>query len=182
MKGICVKIVLALTLLIGFTCGTVYAQTFDIWNNSMWKIKTTAKGVVFSDPTVIPDGKARDKGQSWAIMYSNAAGDDITLQIYQKNPDTDECEEGELLTLTKQFGGPLGFVATIESEEADPLSSIRALLYFTGKLQDAALKTGKITSLGGYILEQGWDEDTDRAAYGFTLSGTWLKEPKGCLL
>jgi hypothetical protein len=183
MKGTCVKIVLTLALLVGFTCGTVYAQDFSIWDGSLWKIKFTAKGVVFSNLDNIPSGKARGTEQSWAIMSSNAAGDVMSLSIYGKDPDTGECELPQEIPLTLQFGGPLGFVATIESDSPEPnFESIRGLVYFTGKLKNAELNTGKITTLGGYNLQQDWDDPTDRAAFGFTLSGSLLKEPKGCLL
>lgn len=183
MKGTCIKIFLALALLVGFTCGTVYAQDFSIWDGSLWMIKFTAKGVVFSDQAAIPDDKARGSEQSWAVMSSNAAGDAMSLEIYSKDPDTRLCDpETQVIPLTLQYGGPLGFVATIESDTPEPnFESIRGLVYFTGKLKNAELNTGKITTLGGYNLQQDWNDPTDRAAFGFTLSGTRLKEPKGCL-
>jgi len=185
MKGTCVKIVLAFVLIIGFAYGNAYAQTtFSIWDGSLWKIKFTAKGVVFSDPTANepPDGKARGTEQSWGVMTSNADGSAMTIQVYEQD-DNGACVDGDLITLTKQYGGPLGFVATIESDTPEPdFASIRGLVYFTGKLKNDLLNTGKITTLGGYLLQQDWDILTDRAAYGFNLSGSLLKEPKGCLL
>ena len=183
MKGTCVKIVLALALLVGFTCGTVSAQTFTDWDGTLWKIKQSAKGVLFTDPTanVPPDGKARGTEQVWAVMSSNAAGDVMSLSIYGKDPDTDECELPVEIPLTLQYGGPLGFVATIE---ADVPIFIRGLFYFTGKWKDSTIQNGKLTTLGGYSIQGDWDDSDstdDIATFGFTMSGTMLKEPKGCL-
>jgi hypothetical protein len=170
---------LALGLLIGFTCGTVYAQVdLSIWNNSLWQIKQTAKGVVFSDPTnedLPPAGNARGTEQIWGVM--TVVGVNIYIQIYENLDGV--CEAGDLIPLTYQEGGPLGFVATLEADTVD--HSVRGLFYISGKMKNGLLNTGKITSLGGYILQRDWFNPIDLAAYGFSLTGTLQKKPKGCL-
>ncbi len=179
MKSLSVKIFLASVLVIGLTCGTVYAQLdLSIWNNSMWQVKQTANGVVFSNPGMEdpPDGKARGTEQIWGVM--TVEGEDIFLQIYEKMDGN--CQAGDVIPITYLEGGNLGFVATIEVDVEG--QSVYGLLYFSGKMKDEVLQTGKITSLGGYVLQQDWDIPTDFAAYGFTLKGTMLKKPKGCLL
>ena len=184
MKSLSVKIVLAFVLLIGFAYGNAYAQgvNFSIWDGSYWSTKFTAKGVLFSDPATPPNKKINETEKSWAIMISSADGSEMTLQFYQKN-DRGECVKGDEIPITLMYGGPLGFVATITIDEPEPdFNSARVLLYFTGKLKGEALTSGKIATLGGYAIEQDWDDVTDRAAFGVTLSGTLLKEPKGCLL
>lgn len=186
MKSLSVKIVLAFVLIIGFAYVNAYAQgvDFSIWNGSYWSTKFTAKGVLFSDPNANepPNKKIKGTEKSWAIMSSTADGSAMALQFYQKN-DRGECVEGDEIPITKMYGGPLGFVATITINEPEPdFNSARVLLYFTGKLKGEALTSGKIATLGGYVIEQDWDDVTDRAAFGVTLSGTLLKEPKGCLL
>ena len=122
-----------------------------------------------------PDGKARGTEQIWGVM--TVAGEDIFIQVYE-NMDGN-CQAGDVIPLTYQAGGPLGFVATIEVDEEG--QAVRGILYITGKIKDDVLQTGKITSLGGYVLQPDWANPSDFAAYGFTLKGTMLKKPKGCL-
>lgn len=183
MKNVYLKIFLFTALIIGLTCGVCVANgiDFSIWNGTLWQIKMTAKGVLFSDPNAPPDKKARGTEQAWGVMSSDADGSAMSIQVYEKN-DEGDCVEGDEILLTKWWGSPQGFIATVEATTSDPeFTYIRGLLYFTGKLKDNALNTGKITTLGGYTMQQGWDTETDIAAYGFTLSGTKLKQPKGCI-
>jgi hypothetical protein len=182
MKSLCVKIFLTLVLLVGFAYGNVYAQDFSVWDGSLWKIKQTAKGVVFSNPDANepPDGKARGTEQIWGIMTADVTGTNISIQFYEKGTGG-ACDPIDTIILTKQAGGPLGFVATVEKDVPDPFLSVRGLFYVSGKLKNATLQKGKITSLGGYILEAGWEDDVDLAAYGFNMSGTTV-QGLGCTL
>lgn len=185
MKSMFLRMLLGMIVLVGLSTGVCEANgvDFSIWNGSLWKIKLTAKGVLFSNPSIPgpPDQKARGTEQSWGVMSSNADGSTMNIQVYEKN-DAGDCVEGDLIPLTKWWGGPEGFIATIELSTGDPkFFMIRGLLNFIGKLKNNILNTGKIITLGGYVLQEDWDTDTDIAAYGFTLSGTLLKEPQGCL-
>jgi len=181
MKSLSVKIVLALALLIGFTCGTVYAQVdFTIWNNTYWKMKQTVKGVYFEDENAAGScEKARGTEQVWGVMTANDVGDTISLAIYEGGAG-ENCTEvipPSPLTIVREAGGPEEFYATFVADVAGQLYAT-GLLSFTAKLKNDVLQKGKMTTLGAYALEQGLDVPDDLAVVGLNISGSTIAVEK----
>lgn len=175
MKGTCVKIVLALALLVGFTCGTVFAQTFDIWDGSLWKMKQTAKGYYFEDENApVSPAKVRGTEQVWGIMTADATGENMSIVIYEA-VGGGACELVDTITLLKKAGGPLEFFATFEMDVVDEIYAT-GLFSFTAKLKNNEFQKGKMTTLGAYALEQGFDVEEDLAVVGINISGTTVPE------
>lgn len=174
MKGLSVKIVLALALLIGFTCGSVYAQVdFTIWNNTYWKMKQTVKGVYFEDETAMSSSeKARGTEQVWGVMTANDVGDTISLAIYEGGAG-ENCDLIDTFTIVKRAGGPEEFYATFEMDVVDKLYAT-GLLSFTAKMKNTEFKNGKMTTLGAYALEQYLDVPNDLAVIGLNMSGSTI--------
>ena len=178
MKSLSVKIVLVLALMIGFTCGSVYAQVdFTIWDGSLWKMKQTAKGYYFDDEKALEiSSKANGTEQVWGVMAANDIGDALSIAIYEKL-ENGACSLVDTFTLVKQAGGPLGFFATFEKDVADTIYA-HGLFYFTGKLKDAALQKGKMTTLGAFAVEQDFEVPGDLVVSGVNMSGTTVQELK----
>lgn len=174
MKSLTVKIFLTLALLIGFTCGTVYAQVdFTIWNNTYWKLKQTVKGVYFEDETAQSSTKkARGTEQVWGVMTANEAGDAISLDIYEGGAG-EHCDFINTFSIVKRAGGPEEFYATFEMDVVDVLDAT-GLLSFTAKLKNNVLQKGKMTTLGAYALEQDFDKEGDMALVGVNMSGSTI--------
>jgi hypothetical protein len=177
MKSLRVKIVLAIALLIGFTCGTVYSQDFTIWNNTYWKMKQTAKGYYFEDETALTSSaKARGTEQVWGIMTANDIGDSISLAVYEGGAG-EACELIDTFTIVKRAGGPEEFYATFEMDVADVIYAT-GLFSFTAKLKNEIFQNGKMTTLGAYALEQDFDVPNDLAVVGINMSGTTVSIEK----
>jgi len=178
MKSLSVKIVLALALLIGFTCGTVYAQVdFTIWNNTYWKIKQTVKGVYFEDETALGSSeKARGTEQVWGVMTANDVGDTISIAIYEGGAG-EACDLIDTYTIVYKAGGPEEFYATFEMDVADDIYAT-GLLSFTAKLKNDVLQKGKMATLGAYALEQGFDVPDDLVVVGLNMSGSTIAVEK----
>lgn len=177
MKSLSVKIVLALALLIGFTCGTVHAQgvDFSIWDGSLWKIKQTGKGSYFADENALTSSaKIRGTDQVWGVMAADATGENISIDTYEII--NGECQPMDTIPLVYQAGGPLEFYATFVIDEADVVYAT-GLFAFTAKLKNDALQKGKMTTLGAYALEQDFDENVGSlAVFGLNISGTTVLE------
>ena len=176
MKSLSIKIFLVLALLIGFTCGTVYAQVdFTIWDGSLWKIKQTAKGSYFEDENAATSSaKFRGTDQAWWVMTADATGENISIDTYEIINGA--CEFMETITLEKQAGGPSEFYATFVIDEAEKVYAT-GLFSFTAKLKDNVLQKGKMTTLGAYALEQDFDEiEGSLAVFGLNISGTTVAE------
>lgn len=170
MKSLSVKIVLALALLIGFTCGSVYAQDFTIWNNTYWKIKQTVKGVYFEDETAPSSTeKARGTEQVWGVMTADAGGENISLSVYEGGAG-ENCEFIDTFTIVKKAGGPEEFYATFEMDKADEIYAT-GLFSFKAKVKNSEFKKGTMTTLGAYALEQDFDVQNDLVVVGLNMSG-----------
>lgn len=176
MRNLSLKMVLALALLVGFTCGTVYAQDYTIWNNTLWKVKQTIKGSYFgveTNPTFV---KLNNSQQVWGVMTSDETGDNISFVMY-KGGKGEVCTLYGGFTLVKQAGSPVGFFADFLADVPGVTYSA-GLMQFTTKLKNGEFKKGTFKSLGAYSLLYGVLGPGDLAVVGLTMSGTTVDEVK----
>lgn len=187
MKGLCLKCCLALILVSSFFCGSIYAQPVapdvSVWDNTLWKIKSTSKGYYFSPEAAAnngpPDTKLSVSSSQWGVLSVDPVGF-LTMNIYQAGANN-ACVFIEALSLTYLAGSSFNFMANFEVSLETSLTT--GLLRISGKSNEegtVALK-GKLESLGVFNEETSFQEENDFAAFGVTIKGKMVKE-LGCTI
>jgi hypothetical protein len=187
MKGLCFKWCLAFIIAFSVLCGTINAQPVppdvSMWDNTLWKIKSTSKGYYFSPDAMTNYGPLDTKlsvaASQWGVLSVDPLGF-LNMNVYESDAGG-ACVLIETLILSYRAGGGFGFIAGFEtSSEA---SVKRGILNITGKSNDegTGVLSGKIQSLGAYFEATYFQEENDFAAAGVTIKGKLVKQ-LGCTI
>lgn len=155
--SMCVKVFLAMVLIMGVYAGTAAAQVpagLAIWQDSPWQLSAKVKGYEFDDPASPASGKVSGNVKFQAVMNVVQAGDPqvptgvIEITLYEAGKDA--CAVSAFGTLVLNFvaGDSTAFMA-----ESDPVAStapIKGLFYFSGKEKKSSW-TGKVETLAAYV-------------------------------
>lgn len=155
--SMCVKVFLAMVLIMGVYAGTAAAQVpagLTIWQDSPWQLSAKVKGYEFDDPASPPSDKVSGSVKFQAVMNVVQAGDPLAptgvIEITLYEAGKDACEISAFGTLVLNFvaGDSTAFIA-----ESDPDAStqpIKGLFYFSGKESKKGW-SGKVETLAAYL-------------------------------
>lgn len=176
-------LIIAMSVLFCFTIGiygdSAHAWSPDLtkWHGSLWSIKQTVKGYYWPpDPypyQSAPSRKFATSDSLYGLMYTSGVTAEIYLYEFVKGEEN--CSYVTFIPLTWVAGTGANFLARFDVE-----SSIWhvGLVYFSGKVEESVLTSGKVESVGALTLQQSFDEGGDLAAAALTLKGKKIKEEK----
>lgn len=174
--SMCVKVFLAMVLIMGVYAGTAAAQApadLTIWQDSQWQLSAKVKGYEFDNPAAPPSGKVSGSEKLQAVM--NVVQDGgvptgvIEITLYEAGKDA--CELYGTLVLNFVTGDSTAFIAESDPEASTP--PIKGLFYFSGKESKKGW-TGKAETLAAYLYA---DLDDPFEGIGLTIKGS-IKELK----
>jgi hypothetical protein len=166
-------------VLLGVYADTLQAQVPDltIWNGQWIKMSVKAsKGLRFLGPdsTSAPVGKLSGGGTFYACATNDALSDTVNLTIYESidrratlvGSGSIQWDVGSNTSWVGSADFSIDVVAT------DPDVFISAAVIVQGTLDGAALKSGKIQSMGGYGFGNDFDTGGDYGVFGASTKGT----------
>lgn len=175
-------LIVAMSVLFCFAIGMhadsakAWSPDLSMWNGSLWKIKQTVKGYYWSPddyPSSAPTRKLSTSDSLYGLM--TASGTTAELYLYEFVQGEEFCEYITSIPLEWMAGPEANFLASFNIENGIWHAG---LVYFSGKVDESGLVSGKVESVGALTLEQSFDEDGDLAAGAVTLKGKTIKSEK----